>query len=258
MTQLPLFHHQVTGTPGMPWLTFIPGIGNDASFWQAQAEALSDRFQVLCFDPWGHGESPEPPEPCGFQQVLQGVLQLWGHLGVAQSSVVGLGFGGSVALALGLEAPQQATRVVACCCRPRQPDDRRAFWRQRRQVALTEGLAQLIDATVDRWLDAAFRAAHPEVDARLRTMMKRTSVAGYAAYVGAFMEMDFEDRLPQLTVPTLLIAAEHDHGGGPVPAMKAMAAVMPAAELAVVPGVGHIVNHEAPEAVTALLRRFLV
>jgi len=47
-------------------------------------------------------------------------------------------------------------------------------------------------------------------------------------------------------VPTLLVADEHDHGGGPVPAMQAMAAQCPAATLRVIAGVGHICNHEAP------------
>jgi 3-oxoadipate enol-lactonase len=159
---LPSFHHQVAGPADAPWLTFIPGIGNDASFWAAQAEVLSDRFRVLTFDPWGHADSPAPPDPCGFAQVLDGIVQLWDQLGVARSSVVGLGFGGSVALALGLDHPLRVDRIVACCCRPRQPDDRRDFWRARREAALTQ-MASLADATVDRWLSAAFQIGRAHV-----------------------------------------------------------------------------------------------
>jgi 3-oxoadipate enol-lactonase len=257
MTPLPPFHHELAGPAGAPWVTFVPGIGNDRTFWQAQADALSTRFRVLTFDPWGHGDSPAPPAGCGFAAVVQGVLALWDRLGAERSAVVGLGFGGSVALALGLEAPQRVTEVVACCCRPRQPEDRQAFWRARREAVLTDRIDKLADATVERWLGAGFRARRPDVDAALRKAMKRTTVDGYRAYVAAFIEMDFEARLPQLAVPTLLVAAEHDHGGGPVEDMRAMARRIPGARLEVVPGAGHIVNHEAPEAVTALLRDFL-
>ena len=256
-TILPPLNHQITGPSGAPWLTFIPGIGNDASFWRAQAEALSDHFRVLSFDPWGHAASPAPPQDCGFDDVLNGVLQLWDSLGIARSSVVGLGFGGSVALALGLKAPTRVARIVACCCRPRQPDDRRDFWRARIQSARSNGLDALADVTVDRWLSPEFRAQHPEVDAELRAMMKRTTVAGYCAYVNAFIEMDFEAQLPQLQVPTLLLAAEHDHGGGPVADMRAMAARLPGATLEVMAGSGHICNHEKPDVVTSVLRKFL-
>lgn len=256
MTSLPSFAHRVAGPAGAPWVTFIPGIGNDGSFWQAQADALADGPRVLTFDPWGHGDSPEPPPDCDFDTMLQGVLALWDLLDIERSAVVGLGFGGSVALALALAAPQRVTRVVACACRAKQPEDRRDFWRARREAA-AQGMDKLADATVDRWLDAGFRAAHPEVDAALRAMVKRTTLAGYQAHVGAFIEMDFEARLPQLQVPTLLVAAENDHGGGPPADMRAMARRIPGARFELVAGSGHIVNHERPEAVTALLRNFL-
>ncbi len=86
--------HQVMGPDAAPWLTFVPGIGNDATIWQAQAASLSDRFRVITFDPWGHAGSPPPPQGCGFPDVVNGVVQLWDTLGVARSSVVGLGFAG--------------------------------------------------------------------------------------------------------------------------------------------------------------------
>lgn len=257
MKPLPSLRHDVAGPAQAPWLTFIPGIGNDATFWRVQAEALSDCFRVLTFDPWGHGGSPAPPADCRFQDIVQGVIQLWDELGVARSNVVGLGFGGSVGLALGLNVPQRVERLVACCCRPRQPEDRREFWRKRLEAARTQGMSALADATVDRWLRPEFRARHPGVDAKLRAMMRGTTLDGYCAYVSAFIEMDFEARLGEIRVPTLLVAAEHDHGGGPVDAMREMATRLPHARLEVIAGCGHICNHEAPEAVTALLISFL-
>ena len=257
MPQWPPLHHQSAGKADAPWITFIPGIGNDISFWAGQAVALASDYRVLSFDPWGHGDSPAPPSPCGFADVLAGIQTLWDRLGIERTAVVGLGFGGSVALALALQSPGRVERVMACCCRPRQPDDRRVFWRQRREAAALQGMAALADVTVDRWLAADFRARHPEVGARLRTMMKRTTLAGYQAHVDAFVEMDFTDRLGDIAVPTLLVAAEHDHGGGPVEDMREMASRIPGARPEIVAGCGHIVNHEAPDSVTALLRDFL-
>lgn len=254
---LPPLNYRVAGPADAPWLTFVPGIGNDATFWSVQADALADRFRVLTFDPWGHGASPAAPADCRFEDIERGILQLWDALGVDSSAVVGLGFGGSVALALARHHPQRVARVGAFCCRPRQPDDRRAFWRQRIAAARSGGIDPLADVTVDRWLSAEFRTAQPAVDAHLRAMMKRTTLDGYCAYVGAFIEMDFEAGLEDMHVPVLLVAAEHDHGGGPVTAMREMAARIPGAELALVQGSGHICNYEAPAQVDALLASFL-
>jgi 3-oxoadipate enol-lactonase len=254
---LPLFAYEVQGAEGAPWITFVPGIGNDRSFWSLQAEALSNSFRVLRFDPWGHGDSPEPPRPCRFEDIVAGVTALWDHLGIARSHVAGLGFGGSVALALALDHPARVDRVVACCCRPRQPEDRRAFWLERQTGAAEIGIVAITKLTVDRWLSEDFRTANPRIDAALRAAMNRTTLAGYQAYTGAFAEMDFADRLGTIDRPVQLIAAEHDHGGGPVPAMEAMAAAIPDASLQVIRGCGHICVAEAPDAVSAIIRTFL-
>lgn len=257
MTEITGFNYRLVGPESAPVITFIPGIGNDISFWQVQADALSDQYRVLTFDPWGHGDSPEPPDGCGFGDVLIGIVRLWDTVGIERSTVVGLGFGGSVALALSLEYPARVDHVVACCCRPRQPDDRRDFWRDRLAKAREGGLDELCDITVDRWLAPDFRAIHPEVDKRLRLMIKRTSVEGYCAYVNAFIEMDFDARLESIEHPVLLVAAEHDHGGGPVGDMETMAKRIPSSTFHVLAGSGHICNHEQPEAVTQIIRDFL-
>lgn len=254
---LPVFAHEVHGPAGGAWVTFIPGIGNDRTFWQDQAERLAQNFRVLLFDPWGHGSSPPPPDPCAFDDIAQGILALWNHLSIAQSAVVGLGFGGSLALYLAATAPARVTRTAAFCCRPRQPDDRRAFWRDRCAKAAELGIPAITQVTVDRWLSETFRASHPKIDDALREAMNRTSLAGYQAYTGAFAEMDFAGRLTAISSPVRLIAAEHDHGGGPVAAMTELARQIGGAELTIIPGSGHICVAEAPQAVAAILSEFL-
>ncbi len=257
MKSLPLFNHHIIGREGAPWVTFIPGIGNDASFWAYHAELLATKFRVLSFDPWGHNHSPLPANDCHFSDIVDGVIQLWDHLNIEKSAVIGLGFGGSVSLALGIQYPERISQIVACCCRSRQPDDRHDFWRDRCAKAQANGLDKLGDVTVDRWLSEEFRASHPEVDHLLRAMIKRTTVEGYCAYVNAFIEMDFTQKLPILNVPTLLLAAEHDHGGGPVEDMQKMAEQIPNARLEIIKNSGHICNFEAPEQVAEQLNYFL-
>lgn len=254
---LPLFAHEVRGVAGGPWVTCVPGIGNDRSFWQDQADVLARDYQVLLFDPWGHGDSPLPPEPCTFEDIARGIVTLWDHLGIRESALVGLGFGGSLALYLAAVEPERVSRTVALCCRPRQPDDRRDFWRDRCAKAAELGIPAITQITVDRWLSEAFRAAHPAINQGLRDAMNRTTLAGYQAYTGAFADMDFTDALSAITCPVLLVAAEHDHGGGPVPAMTELKGQIPHAELTIIPGSGHICVAEAPQAVATILSEFL-
>jgi 3-oxoadipate enol-lactonase len=235
----------VAGPDGAPWVTFIPGIGNDASFWNRQADDLSDMFRTLRFEPWGCGASDPPPTDCTIDGITDGIVELWDRLGIATSSVVGLGFGGSTALKVALRHAERVDRVVACCCRPRQPDDRREFWRERQARARADGLDALADVTIERWLGVEFRAARPDVDSALGAAFRRNSVEGYVAYIGAFIDMDFEAELPAVAAPTL------------IDAMRAMGDVLPTARLTIIDGSGHICNHEAPTTVANLLRSHL-
>jgi 3-oxoadipate enol-lactonase len=253
---LPLYAHTMAGPNDAPWVTFVPGIGNDRTFWAEQASRLADRFRVLTFDPWGHGASPPPPPNTTFDTFVAGILTLWDALGIDRSSLVGLGFGGSVALAAAAAAPDRVDRAVAFCCRPRQPDDRRAFWRDRSAKAAELGIPAITAMTVDRWLDEEFRAAHPAIDAALRQAMNATSIEGYQAYANAFAAMDLTDRLGDISCPVQLVAAQHDHGGGPVEAMREAAGKMPGASFEVIPDSGHICVAEAPEAVAKILTNF--
>lgn len=172
--------------------------------------------------------------------------------------MVGLGFGGSVSLSIGLKYPARVSQIVACCCRPRQPDDRHEFWRDRCAKARANGLEKLGDVTVDRWLSEKFRAARPDVDAQLRAMIKRTSVEGYCAYVYAFIGNGFFHR-NWVTFKRLFycwrqgmimaVAQSED--------MQKMAEQLQNAEMKMIQNSGHICNFEAPEQVTQHLKQFL-
>lgn len=250
------FHYEIQGITDGPWLTFIPGIGNDTTFWSEVMQRLGGRYRILGFDLWGHGKSPPPPSRT-FDGFIAAIGQMWDDLGITSTAVIGLGFGGSAALATALAFPDQVARVAACCCRPRQPDDRREFWRNRRSEAERQGMQAMAQITVDRWFSPAFRAEHPQIYAQMLAMFRRTSLPGYQAYLDMFVEMDFDSRLNEIQRPTLLVAGEHDTGGGPVPDMVRMAQAIPGARLEIIPGTGHLPPIEAPDAFARVLDTFL-
>jgi 3-oxoadipate enol-lactonase len=253
--RLPLLAPIVGGSTPQPWVTFVPGIGNDVHFWQRQAETLERTHRTLRFDPWGCGESEAPPDHFTIDDVADGIVELWDRMGIERSSVVGLGFGGSVSINVALRHPARVERVAACCCRVRQPKDRRDFWR-RRQQASGHAFSEIADQTVARWL-GAFGTEHPEIATTLREGFLRNSVDGYRGYLEAFIGMDLRHRLHELTIPVLLVAAENDHGGGPVEAMRRLASEIASSRLAFVPGSGHILTHESPTELSRILSGFL-
>ena len=86
--------------------------------------------------------------------------------------------------------------------------------------------------------------------------MLSTPLAGYLAASQAVMNVDTLGRLPQLRLPTLVIAGAADAGTPPAMA-QAIAQAVPDAQLVVLQGAAHLSVLEQPAAFEAALRGFL-
>jgi 3-oxoadipate enol-lactonase len=248
--------YRVDGAAG-DWVTLVPGIGNDHTFWDALVPALADDFRVLRFDPRGHADSDAPPGPYSFDDAVADVTGLWDALGIERSHVVGLGFGGSTAIGLGIGHPDRVASLVPYCCRAVMTDDFAAMWRQRLKLVDEIGMEGLGKATVERWFTEAFRRDNPQIIEAVRRMFLRTTETGFRGFVAAFFGLDYRAGLADIAAPVLLIGGGEDHAGGPREIMAEMAKTIPDARHEVIEGVGHICNIAAPEAFNAAVAAFL-
>src|SRR5215211_6908181 len=84
-----------------PPLVLLHGyVGDGPTTWRRQIDGLSDEFTVVAWDAPGAGRSTDPPERFdldGYADCLAGFLA---KLGLDAACVVGLSFGGILALAL--------------------------------------------------------------------------------------------------------------------------------------------------------------
>lgn len=110
---------------------------------------------------------------------------------------------------------------------------------------------------IDGYLPGFFAGTMPtELIDDVRRMMSDVRPAGLLAMLTAFAEADLTAVLAIVDVPTLLLYGELDVRA-PRRVAEALHAGIPGSELVVLPGVGHYVNLEAPEAFNAEVRRFL-
>ena len=80
-------------------------------------QKLSKRYRVIALDNRGHGKSDKPYDPAQYGlELVDDVVRLMDHLGIAKAHVVGYSLGGFITLKLALRHPEPA--VV-----------RRALWR---------------------------------------------------------------------------------------------------------------------------------
>ena len=84
----------------------------------------------------------------------------------------------------------------------------------------------------------------------------RANPAAWRAWLESGSKEDWSGRVPSLSLPTLVIAAEKDSSLGPEVQRELTLPRFPNARLEVVPGSGHLVPLEAPARLTELLAGF--
>jgi pimeloyl-ACP methyl ester carboxylesterase len=100
------------------------------------------------------------------------------------------------------------------------------------------------------------RDADPEVLRIASASIAAVPPASYRQALLALVEFDRREALASLAVPTLVVAGALDQNAPPA-VMEKMAARIPGAQFAVIPGAGHLMHWEEPEAFNRLVLEFL-
>lgn len=227
--------------PDAPVLLLSNSLAASMRMWDRQVALLTRRYRLVRYDTRGHGESEAPAGDYDFDLLVEDMAAVLDAAGVARAAVMGLSLGGMTALGFALTHPGRVERLVCCDARADAPPPFVASWDERVAAIRAGGMAAILEPTLDRWLDPGFRAARPDVAAWVAEMIVSTPVAGYAGCAAALKRLAFLPELHRIAAPTLFVRGEAD-GGAPADAMRAMAAAVPGALFAEVPGARHLPN----------------
>src|SRR3954463_4125501 len=173
MYESPEVSYRVDGSAG-PWVSFVTGIANDYSMWDAQVPALVRDFRVLRYDLPGQGGTPSSAGEVSIDSLVKDLVALWDRLGIGSSHLAGLGLGGAVAQAMAIDHPARVDRLVPCCCRAQMVPHFAALWHQLIAPVTARAMEPIVEPTLERWFPEPFRKANPETMDAVRTMIRRT------------------------------------------------------------------------------------
>ncbi len=239
----PQIHVTVQGEG--PAVVMSHALGLDLHMWDELAARLARTMTVLRYEHRGHGGSSVPPGPYTLDQLVDDaarVIREWGRGPVAW---IGLSMGGMVGQGLAIRHPELIRGAVLANTTARYPEAAAATWAARIAAVEQGGMAAVADAVVERYLGPDFRAAHPAETAALKAKLLRCDPAGYVGCCRAIAEVDWLDRLNEVTAPTLVIAGGMDVGATPEMA-RAIAGRIAGAELVVFDEASHLSVAELP------------
>jgi pimeloyl-ACP methyl ester carboxylesterase len=241
-----------------PALVLLHGfVADGGSTWSRQLDELSDEFTVVAWDAPGAGGSAAPPPSFRLGEYADCLAGFIRALSLDRPYVVGLSFGGALALELWRRHPGVPRALVLAAAYagwagsldPEEVAER---------VRLGLRVADLPpDAFAAALSPSMFSpSAPPDAVARFARSVAAFDRAGFLAMMWSSAEADLRDALAGVGVPTLLLYGDRDVRA-PLPVGLALHAAIPGARLVVLDGVGHVSPVEAPERFNREVRAFL-
>lgn len=228
-----------------PWLTLSHSLASNMDAWDPQLSLLTSHFKVLRFDTRGHGLSSAPVDPYELGDLAQDVFDLFQFLKIEKTHWIGLSMGGMIGQTLILKYPDLFLSLVLADTTSKRPENAKKMWGERIAKAKAEGMAAMVESTLQRWFSDEFRKSNPDTMRKIANGIASTSVNGFSGCCQAISEINTFDRLKEITCPVLILVGEHDHGTPPEMA-HAMKRQMPGAVFSEIPNAGHISNVEQP------------
>jgi 3-oxoadipate enol-lactonase len=250
-------HYEIRGAGGEV-VALLNGIAMSVANWKPIAEALSPDHRVLCHDFRGQMLSDRPGGPYSLRGHADDLAALMEALDIADAHLVGTSYGGEVAMEFALAYPERTRSLVL--------------------VDSVSYADPLLRSAVEGWKAAAladpiafYRGIIPWnysaefIGKNLETLRSREAVIAalprdwfeaFAALCDAFLAIDLRGRLAAIPVPTLVIYGGKDILKGEAYSTS-IASEIPGALLRRIPGSGHAVVIEDPEALLSELEFFL-
>lgn len=227
-----------------PSLLLLPGLLNDSDLWAQQIADLRHFADVRVPDTSSHHAVSE---------LARAILAD----APARFSLAGLSMGGYAAFEILRQAPERVTRLALVNTSAR-PDTPEATSRRRGLIELAQ--KGEFKGVTPRLLPSLLSQRHLENEAltqRVYAMAERVGREGFIRQQHTIMSRpDSRPLLPEITVPTLVIAGREDTLTPPEIAEE-MAAAIPGADLLLLSGAGHLSPIERPYAVSRALRGWL-
>ena len=259
--QQPVFV-QDSGPRDAPVMLLLHGFGASLQAWDDWAPALEKNLRVLRIDIPGFGLSgPAVNQDYSDAADVARVIALLDQLGVQQVIIAGHSMGGRIAWNLAAAHPVRVSQLVLLA-----PDGFPDPHAKSDKTYEVPALLGLLPYSLPKWalrmggVAPAFAddsQLTPQMMQRYHDMMLAPGVR--TALLDRMRQTRNSDpvaRLQSIKVPVLLLWGEKD-AFIPVSNAQDYLKAMPQAKLVTLPGVGHVLHEEAPQASVQVVRDFL-
>jgi 3-oxoadipate enol-lactonase len=243
-------------------LVLIYGYAGDSGLWFRQIPILSKKYRVIAFDNRGVGRSDKPDIPYTMAMMAGDIAGLLDTIGINAAHIFGISMGGMIAQHFTLNYPQRVISLILGCTfcggvhsiQPKPESMAALFDFERLKKSPVEFIRQLIPFLFSQ----EFIEKNPDIIEKrvAKNLEYPTPVHGARNQAAAMIGHDTYELLPEIKVPTLVIAGDNDRLI-PFENSRILASRIPKAELVIIKGAGHEFFIEDAEEANKIILSFL-
>lgn len=244
-----------------PPLLMIMGFSGSATSWgDPFVRELGKHFTTIRFSNRGTGESDKPNDAFTIRTMADDTANLLDALEIERPHVLGISMGGMIAQEFAINYPSKVNGLVLGCTSTGPAHGVTATPETMALMAPPPGLtpAEMFRNAFPALISPGFVESGVNfLDAMINESLQRpTPMPTLGQQMGAIMQHDTFDRLPQIKAPTLIIHGDVDML---VPAENAniLAKQIPGVQQQWVKGAAHMFFWEQPQAAAKQITEFL-
>jgi len=245
-----------------PALVCCHAFAVDRSMWASQRASFAAGHRLVTFDQRGSGDSDHPvpragePDPYTIDTFAEDLRVVLDDLGIETARILGLSMGAATALRFATRWPERVERLVlASAMASRLPEEIIERARAVEQVLARDGL----QAAYRFYFGGSLFKGVAEQDgpnSPFEGLAAKATPHGFSGcYRVTIDRPSMVEELHRIQAPTLILVGERDVHY--LDDAELMARRIPRATKVVVPGVGHAMSIEAPDAFADEVTRFL-
>ena len=244
-------------------LVLIMGYTASTAWWFRQVPVFSQQYRVVTFDSRGSGQSDKPDAPYSMEMMAGDLAGLLEAIGINKAHIFGVSMGGMIAQHFALRYPERVSSLILGCTTCGGPysiiPDAEAMtvladFEHMRKLTPAERIMEMTPFLVSQeFVDKNLVLLQ---EAMVKMMEHIAPLHGAMRQAHAIWEHDTYERLPEIRVPTLVIAGDADRLI-PVENSRILASRIPRAELVIMKNMGHGFIIEAADEANRTVLDFL-
>ena len=204
------FRYDLAGQGEGPPLVLLHEMGGSMESWDAVWADLTAQRRVLRYDVRGFGQSIKLTGPLAMQDWLDDLAGLLDTLDLTGPiDLAGIALNGATALAFAAAHPDRVRRVLASSPATAIPAERQAGVRDLADRMEAEGMLPLAESLFHNYTEP-MRQRDPAAFTAFRARWICNDPRSFADTYRMLADLDMEDALRSIAVPTRIIGGTHD------------------------------------------------